>query len=61
MDNEKVLSSDLGDLPKSEESQIEHQIGEIQEGIVAENDPYLSNKLDHKFDRHIVPWIFGIW
>lgn len=21
----------------------------------------LDKKIDHKFDLHIVPWVFGIW
>ncbi|KAI8634917.1 MFS transporter-like protein [Xylariaceae sp. FL1651] len=61
MDTEKILSNDSGDLPKPKESQIENQIGEILEVPDAEIDARMSKKLDHKFDRHIVPWIFGIW
>ncbi|KAI8951976.1 MFS transporter-like protein [Xylaria longipes] len=59
MGNEKVLSGDQDDLAKPDISQIENQIS--SEGIVIEVDAQLSRKLDHKFDRNIVPWIFGIW
>lgn len=52
-----VLSSELG----PELSPVENEMGEMREIIDAEVDPDLSRKLDHKFDLHIVPWIFGIW
>ncbi|KAI0526650.1 MFS transporter-like protein [Xylaria bambusicola] len=57
MTNEGPRAS--GDLPKPELMQIETQIG--NEGIRTEIDRQLSGKLDHKFDRHIIPWVFGIW
>ncbi|KAI0022035.1 MFS transporter-like protein [Xylariomycetidae sp. FL0641] len=48
-------------LQKTEEARLEQgpvaEEGEVNE----EPDAQLSKKLDHKFDRHIVPWIFGIW
>ncbi|KAJ2966636.1 hypothetical protein NUW58_g10619 [Xylaria curta] len=59
MGNEMVISSNSGDLPKPDITQIENQPS--SEGLVTEIDPQLSRKLDHKFDLHIVPWIFGIW
>ncbi|KAI0486926.1 MFS transporter-like protein [Xylaria cf. heliscus] len=57
MDNENVVSGDSGDLAKPSIAQIENRIGNENIDI----DAQLSRKLDHKFDRHIIPWIFGIW
>ncbi|KAI1132967.1 MFS transporter-like protein [Nemania abortiva] len=59
MDNKELFSNDLGDPPKSDVSQLENK--DSDEVIDIEIDAQLSKKLDHKFDRHIVPWIFGIW
>ncbi|KAI1490830.1 MFS transporter-like protein [Biscogniauxia mediterranea] len=58
MDLEKDAHSDSGDIAKAEDAQVEHS--RIDEADL-ELDTELSRKLDHKFDRHIVPWIFGIW
>ncbi|KAI1824845.1 MFS transporter-like protein [Xylaria intraflava] len=55
MDAEKAHSDDLA---RSEAGRIENRkTEEVDERI----DPQLSRSLDHKFDRHIIPWIFGIW
>lgn len=54
MGSEKVPYSDVG---KFDIVQSENQTGSERIDINAQ----LSRKLDHKFDRHIVPWIFGIW
>ncbi|KAI1167894.1 MFS transporter-like protein [Nemania serpens] len=59
MGNEKILFGDSGDLPKPDVAQIEDQTS--TEAVDVEIDAQLSRKLDHKFDRHIIPWIFGIW
>ncbi|KAI1423856.1 MFS transporter-like protein [Xylaria sp. FL1777] len=59
MAEEKALSSTSGDLPKPELTQIEDQTA--TEAARAEIDTQLSRKLDRKFDRHIIPWVFGIW
>ncbi|KAI0804154.1 MFS transporter-like protein [Xylaria sp. FL0064] len=57
MTDEKDLCSTSGDLPKPEVTQVEDQLGAIH----VELDSQLSRNLDHKFDRHIIPWVFGIW
>ncbi|KAI0448142.1 MFS transporter-like protein [Xylaria telfairii] len=54
MDGEKVLSNDM-----SKSNIAENKFQTSSESI--DVDAQLSRKLDHKFDRHIVPWIFGIW
>lgn len=59
MNNEKVLDDGSGDLSKADIAQIENQVG--SEATDVEVDAQLSKKLDGKFDRHIIPWIFGIW
>lgn len=59
MVNEKKISGDSGDLPKVDVAQIENQA--IVEATDVEIDAQLSRRLDRKFDRHIIPWIFGIW
>ncbi|KAI0166276.1 MFS transporter-like protein [Xylariaceae sp. FL1272] len=64
MSGEKETMSDSSGFPKSEDVQIENLVGEsleVQDNQHRELDTQLSRKLDHKFDRHIIPWIFGIW
>jgi hypothetical protein len=61
MGEEKDLSNELDyDLRKPDVAQTENQ---ANNGIpdAAEVDVELSCKIDRKFDRHIIPWIFGIW
>ncbi|KAJ3574208.1 hypothetical protein NPX13_g4437 [Xylaria arbuscula] len=50
----------LGDLPKPELMEIESP-NDDNDGLYAGIDRQLSKRLDHKFDRHIIPWVFGIW
>ena len=66
--NEKEVLSESSDFKpiKFDETQIEGQISQLsqQEDVpdaVVDADTALSKRLDHKFDLHIVPWIFGIW
>ncbi|KAI1324291.1 MFS transporter-like protein [Xylariaceae sp. FL0255] len=64
MGSEKEVVSESSDFKQSsalEEGQrTEDQISNdsLQ---VDDIDPALSRRLDLKFDRHIVPWVFGIW
>lgn len=30
-------------------------------GIQHEVDPVIDKRVTRKFDRHILPWLFGIW
>jgi len=60
--NDEKITSNSDDLPKPEVIRIEQQIDSSQGDIEdAQVDAVLSEKLDRKFDAHIVPWIFGIW
>lgn len=33
----------------------------VESGSSTEMDAGLDKKLNHKFDRHIMPWLFGVW
>ncbi|KAI0550277.1 MFS transporter-like protein [Xylaria curta] len=58
MGDGKILTDDMGDMAKSDIIQIENQTSNEGDNAI---DAHLSRILDHKFDRHIIPWIFGIW
>ena len=65
-DTEKQV---LGDSPKPNGHHLEaaangHGNGTGQKELLcvqAESYSHLDKKIDHKFDRHVVPWLFGIW
>lgn len=46
------------DLPKPDESHVE-DLRRQQTHIYI--DPKLDKRIDRKFDKHIMPWLFGIW
>jgi hypothetical protein len=54
-----------GDSPKPDGHHVEsatHGNGKKElVGVQDESYSHLDKKIDHKFDRHIVPWLFGIW
>ncbi|KAH9906146.1 MFS transporter-like protein [Xylariomycetidae sp. FL2044] len=60
-DEEATPPASPDDSPKAEKGHVEHPEG----GGEGDREDYyyaqLDKRVDHKFDRHIVPWIFGIW
>lgn len=46
------------ELQKPEESHVEVL---RKEQLPVEIPEKLDKHLDRKFDRHIIPWLFGIW
>lgn len=57
--NEKEVSESSDFKPDALDTRLESQISHDVPDVAV--DSALSKKLDHKFDLHIVPWIFGIW
>ncbi|KAH8653389.1 MFS transporter-like protein [Xylariales sp. PMI_506] len=57
MSGEKVRDFES---PTAQESHVEHLTAAVSD-IDIDLDTQLDKVLDHKFDRHIVPWLFGIW
>lgn len=45
----------------SEENRVEHvePINSTWEDVVI--DPDVDKRLTRKFDKHVVPWLFGLW
>ncbi|KAJ9630035.1 hypothetical protein H2204_008839 [Knufia peltigerae] len=50
-----LVTNHIDDIHKSNEN-LEHM--EILEGDV---DASISNRVRHKFDRNIIPWLWGLW
>ena len=47
---------------KFDDSYVEKQIDGLGDAVTPfEIDPVLDKRVTRKFDRHIIPWLFGIW
>lgn len=46
---------------KLENGYTEGQIGKASAYDTYDTDPALDKRVTRKFDRHIIPWLFGIW
>lgn len=40
--------------------EVEH-IDKVQAGLDFDLDPALNQRLNRKFDLHVIPFLFGIW
>lgn len=57
---------ELNSSPTESNGKLENGYGEARiEKLSAEDsydtDPALDKRVTRKFDRHIIPWLFGIW
>jgi hypothetical protein len=61
LSNKEVKSSPPASSDKLENAYGEARIEKLSAGDTYDTDPALDKRVTRKFDRHIIPWLFGIW
>jgi hypothetical protein len=57
------MASSPQDSPEKEIDATKADANHLEEAKKLQDVDFknLDKKIDHKFDLHIVPWVFGIW
>lgn len=59
-DDSSTTSTQVGRPMPEKYDDLHHENAPAAE-IIEDIDPAISKRLDRKFDKHIIFWLFGIW